>query len=32
LEQQLSPAQIAVMRAMKDALDPARIFSPGNLL
>ena len=29
---QLSPRQIAVMRAMKNTLDPAGIFSPGNVL
>lgn len=29
---QLKPRQIAVMQAMKNALDPAGMFSPGNVL
>jgi FAD/FMN-containing dehydrogenase len=29
---QLSPRQIDVMRAMKNALDPSGIFAPGNVL
>jgi glycolate oxidase len=29
---QLSPRQIAIMRAMKQTLDPSGIFSPGNVL
>ena len=29
---QLNSRQIAVMQAMKNALDPARMFSPGNVL
>ncbi len=32
LGMQLSPRQIAVMRAMKDSLDPSGLFSPGNIL
>ena len=29
---QLSPRQIAIMRAMKQTLDPTAMFSPGNVL
>ena len=29
---QLSPAQVAVVRAIKHALDPAGLFAPGNVL
>lgn len=29
---QLSPRQVAIMRAMKQTLDPAGMFSPGNVL
>ena len=29
---QLSPRQIAIMRAMKQTLDPTGLFSPGNVL
>ncbi|HEY9227843.1 MAG TPA: FAD-linked oxidase C-terminal domain-containing protein, partial [Gemmatimonadaceae bacterium] len=32
LRTQLSPAQVAVMQGIKDALDPRGTFSPGNVL
>jgi D-lactate dehydrogenase (cytochrome)/glycolate oxidase len=32
LSLQLSPRQIAMMRAMKSTLDPVGMFSPGNVL
>ncbi len=32
LSLQLSPRQIAIMRAMKQTLDPTGLFSPGNVL
>jgi FAD/FMN-containing dehydrogenase len=32
LDLQMNERQIRVMKAMKSALDPAGIFSPGNIL
>ncbi len=32
LSMQLVPQQVAMMRAVKDALDPAGMFAPGNIL